>query len=53
MPAIAGRFEGRIAELEDVLSDPDLYPRDERCFHAVSEELARLRGAPLPGPDLR
>ena len=44
MPQIAGRLEGRIGELEEVLSDPGLYARDEGRFREASQELARLRG---------
>ena len=44
MPQIAERLQGRIAELEEALSDPDLYARDERRFREASQELARLRG---------
>jgi ATP-binding cassette subfamily F protein uup len=43
LPGEIERIEAEIAEVEEVLHDPDLYARDPDRFHAVTEEVARLR----------
>jgi ATP-binding cassette subfamily F protein uup len=43
LPGEIERIEAEIAKAEEVLHDPDLYARDPDRFHAVTEEVARLR----------
>jgi ATP-binding cassette subfamily F protein uup len=43
LPAEIERIELEIARAEEVLHDPDLYARDPGRFHAVTDEVARLR----------
>jgi ATP-binding cassette subfamily F protein uup len=43
LPAEIERIELEIARAEEVLHDPDLYARDPDRFHAVTDEVARLR----------
>lgn len=39
------KSESRIKELEDALHDPNLYNMDENRFHALSEELVKLKNS--------
>jgi ATP-binding cassette subfamily F protein uup len=43
LPAEIERIELEIARAEEVIHDPDLYARDPDRFHAVTDEVARLR----------
>ena len=43
LPAEIERIELEIAKAEEVLHDSDLYARDPDRFHAVTDEVARLR----------
>jgi ATP-binding cassette subfamily F protein uup len=43
LPAEIERLEGEIAKAEAALHDPDLYTRDPKRFHALTDEAARLR----------
>jgi ATP-binding cassette subfamily F protein uup len=43
LPEEIERIEAEIAKAEEALHDPDLYARDPDRFHAITEEVARLR----------
>jgi len=43
LPSEIERIEAEIAKAEQVLHDPDLYSRDPDRFHAVTDEVAKLR----------
>ncbi|MFZ5608821.1 MAG: ABC-F family ATP-binding cassette domain-containing protein [Pseudomonadota bacterium] len=43
LPQDIAHWQGEVARLEAALADADLYRRDERAFHALSEALASAR----------
>jgi ATP-binding cassette subfamily F protein uup len=43
LPGEIERIEAEIAKAEQVLHDPDLYSRDPKRFHAVTEQVSKLR----------
>jgi len=43
LPGEIERIELEIAKAEDALHDPDLYARDPDRFHAITDQVARLR----------
>jgi ATP-binding cassette subfamily F protein uup len=43
LPSEIERIETEIAKAEQALHDPDLYSRDPRRFHSVTEQVSKLR----------